>query len=166
MSEYKYELTARKPEKIYMNTKNLNMEMAWPNHLINKSIKGSIYEEYDSDFQPDFSQISHNHEDKTMFSDDTGIAFNNTNDIIKKLTIYDQITMKYQLLVNWDKVFILIPKGNNDIPNVIKTFPHPYNQIKCVNKGKILGHMMEPDKKMNISVYERIRKAKNCMAPN
>ena len=122
-------------------------------------MKGSINEE-NMDFKPDFVQIVNNHEDKTMFSDDTGIAFKNPKDIINKLTIYDQITQKNRLLVNWDKVFILIPKSNKEIPNIINTLPHPYNKIKCTNKGKILGHMMEPDKKMNIAVSEGIRKAK------
>ena len=46
-------------------------------------------------------------EDKTLFSDDTGIAFDSAGDIIPKLQTYDHVTSETPLLVNWEKAFIL-----------------------------------------------------------
>ena len=46
-------------------------------------------------------------EDKIMFSDDTGVAFKELNDIKNKLEIYDKVTKRNQLLVNWEKSLFL-----------------------------------------------------------
>ena len=52
--------------------------------------QGSIEGENDS-YTLDQSHINNN-EDGIMFAHDTGIAFKDTNDIIRKLQIYDHVT--------------------------------------------------------------------------
>ena len=46
----------------------------------------------------------------------------------------------------------------------IDTLPHPYNQIKCTTKSKILGHMMTADNNFTIAVLDRLNKAKGAWA--
>ena len=106
MDEYKNEISTQNPQKIKMTTRNLNTDFEWAKYqyeLINNN---------DNDKNPEWQtpgsdQTITINEDKILFSDDTGVAFKSTNDILSKLRIYDQITQKNHLLVNWSKVFIL-----------------------------------------------------------
>ena len=79
--------------KIKMITRNLNTDFEWAKHqykLINNN---------DNDKNPEWQtpgsdQTITTSEDKILFSDDTGVAFKSTSDILSKLRIYDQITQK------------------------------------------------------------------------
>ena len=53
-----------------------------------------------------------------LFSDDTGIDFKNTNEIDGKLRIYDAVTTRNHLLVNWGKFHSSHVKTEN-IPLII-----------------------------------------------
>ena len=46
--------------------------------------------------------------------------------------------------------------------NSINTLPHPYNQIQCTTKCKILGHMMTDDNNLTTAVQDRLCKAKSA----
>ena len=73
-----------------MEIKNLNTEILWPNHLVNKHKQG-IIEEENAIYPPGPTRVNNINEDQIMFSDDTGIPLRNTDDIIHELQIYDQV---------------------------------------------------------------------------
>ena len=75
------------------------------------------------DFKPDLTQIVNNHEDKAMFSDDTGIAFTKNEDLLPKLETYDNITTQNHLLVNWAKVFIPLIRETKELA-ILSGNPH------------------------------------------
>ena len=118
MNDYKKEITPENTGGISMNVKNFNIEIAWPNQLIDKTRKGSILEEHNN-YRLDPTQISNVKEDKIMFSGDTGIAFTRTEDIIHKLQTYDQTTQNNYLLINLGKVFILTTSKNKTMQKII-----------------------------------------------
>ena len=106
MGEYKNELSTQNPQKNKMATRNLNTDFEWAKYQY------KLTNNNDSDKNPEWQtpgrgQTIAINEDKILFSDDTGVAFKSANDILSKLRIYDQITQKNHILVNWSKVFIL-----------------------------------------------------------
>ena len=144
-----------------MITRNQNTDFEWAKYqykLINNNNDNDKNPEWET---PGSDQTTTINEDKILCSDDTGVAFKSTNDILSKLRTYGQITQKNHLLVNWSKVFILTDEKQK-VQNAVKTLPPPYDKIKCVPKGKILGRIMEPNKNMNHAVTENIRKAKTA----
>ena len=55
---------------------------------------------------------------------------------------------------------LFFPAGAKNIPIISKRLRRPFNTIRCVNKGKILGRVMEPAFKMNHAVINGISEAK------
>ena len=47
-----------------------------------------------------------------------------------------------------------------EIPKPHPTPPHPPNQIQCVTKSKILGHLENADNNLTIATHDRLRKQK------
>ena len=50
-------------------------------------------------------------------------------------------------MINWEKVCILIKENGKITEKLIKTFPSPYNKIKCSKTAKILGHELNTNSK-------------------
>jgi len=70
-------------------------------------------------------KIIHTNEDSILFSDDTGIGFSQTNDIMGEIKIYDDnVTTENKLLVNWRNVFILIKPKDSYIKTLSKHSPN------------------------------------------
>ena len=94
--------------------------------------------------------------DYLLFADDTNIELKNREETLNKLLAYEKSTTKYSLEINWKKVNILTTntKEINTLGN------NHYSNIKYVNKGKILGHLMTADSKMDQAVNDRLNKAK------
>ena len=65
--------------------------------------------------------------------------------------------MEFPTLMGSDKFINIFNKH-------INTLPHPYNQIQCKTKSKILGHMMTADNSLTIDVLGRLHKAKSAWA--
>ena len=107
-----------------------------------------------------------------MLSGDTGIAFAKPEDIIHKLQIYDPVTQRNRLLVNWAQVFTPTSTKNKIIYTTNLEPPHPNNNLKCVtktpiqqakmcNKGQNTRTYNGTSLKMGCAISEGIRKAKS-----
>ena len=64
-------------------------------------------------------------DDSIMFSGDTGLQYKHINDIISKINTYSDITIKNNLLVNWDKVFILTNNNQEGAKKSLTHYPRP-----------------------------------------
>ena len=89
--EYKQELRKHPIKKITMIVKNLPIEFRRENFQISETHQDDPEKKIERGTSDPTQTININ-EDKTLFSDDAGIAFGKPEDIPPKLQIYDEIT--------------------------------------------------------------------------
>ena len=157
MDEYRGELSKIHTGEFHMGIKNLDTESLWSNYLINKTVKEGPDTETLWAPPSRTNSISLNI-DKLLVANDTGSAFGYIEAIYHILLIFHHVTSRNQLLRNRGKVFRHQPAKIKYLPILIKNMPHPFKTIKCVNKGKILGHITEPNFKTHQAVNAGISK--------
>ena len=89
-----------------MGLRNPNVDFCWANYLVNIKHNNDPEAEYDRIAPEPKNRIIANDGGSTLFWRRWG-NFYKIQDILPKLQLYDQITDKNHLLVNWGEVFIL-----------------------------------------------------------
>ena len=102
MDEYKNELKQLKIPKIKILLKNLDIEYKWTEFLSKLKNREEAIEKVNWETPSAEKYVTHI-DDSILFSDDTGIGYTDTNEILQKIKIYDKTIVKYGLLVNWKR---------------------------------------------------------------
>ena len=94
--------------------------------------------------------------ERVLFADDTGIWYTARNEIPIKITTYNDAAAPSNFLVSWENVCVLSDKNDKQTHKIINGAPHPYSEIKCVHKDKILRRILTTNNNMGDSVCDRI----------